>query len=143
MSIILDIHVITAVLVLLAGLVSLVWGIVVIVQTRAKSATSLAVDAAKSSAGGSQRIFRILLSITAALGLLQALIGVLLVTVFGQHPTDSLHYVYGLIVLGAIPVAYVYSDQKQVRRDIIIMTIAAVAVFGAAVRGLMTGFGLH
>jgi hypothetical protein len=36
-------------------------------------------------------------------------------------------------------VAYVYSDQNQVRRDIIIMVIAVVAVVGAAVRALMTG----
>src|SRR5574340_1034957 len=57
----------------------------------------------------------------------------------GARPGEGLHYVYGGIVLLAIPVAYVYSDQHQVRRDIIIMVIAVVAVVGAAVRALMTG----
>jgi hypothetical protein len=36
-------------------------------------------------------------------------------------------------------VAYVYSDQKQVRRDIVIMSIAVLAIIGAAIRALATG----
>jgi hypothetical protein len=72
------------------------------------------------------------------LGLLQAIIGGLMY-LQGARPGDGLHYVYGGIVLLAIPVAYVYSDQHQMRRDIIIMVIAAVAVIGAAVRAFMTG----
>lgn len=87
-----------------------------------------------------RRVFRVLLTITAAIGVLQAILGVLLVTQ-GCQPKDNLHYVYGIIVLGAVPVAYVYSDQKQVRRDIIIMSIAAAAIIGAAIRALMTGPG--
>jgi len=85
-----------------------------------------------------RRIFRILLSVTAGLGLLQAVFGLLLFAQ-GERPDEGLHFVYGLIVLGAIPVAYVYSDQKDVRRDIIIMSIAVVAIIGAAVRALATG----
>jgi len=85
-----------------------------------------------------RRIFGILLSVTAGLGVLQALFGALLF-LSGARPEEGLHFVYGLIVLGAIPVAYVYSDQKQVRRDIIIMGIAVIAVIGAAIRALATG----
>lgn len=86
------------------------------------------------------RAFRVLLAITAATGVLQAIMGGLLVTQ-GCQPKENLHYVYGIIVLIAIPVAYVYSDQKSVRRDILIMTIAVVAIVGAAVRALATGPG--
>lgn len=149
LNIVLNIHFITAVLVLIAGFVTLVWGVALAIRLRSKTAVAQSAAGEKIANSGSgsgglmPRGFRIALSVTAALGLIQALIGVLLVTIFGQHPTDNLHYVYGLIVLGAVPVAYVYSDQKQVRRDVIIMTIAAVAVIGAAVRGIMTGFGLH
>lgn len=87
-----------------------------------------------------RRVFRVLLAVTASLGVLQAIIGGLLVTQ-GCNPHEPLHYVYGIIVLAAIPVAYAYSDQKQVRRDIIFMTIAAVAIVGAAFRALATGPG--
>jgi hypothetical protein len=85
-----------------------------------------------------RRIFRILLSVTAGFGVLQAIFGLILLA-SGDRPEEGLHFVYGAIVLGAIPVAYVYSDQKQVRRDIIIMAIAVVAVIGAAIRALATG----
>lgn len=87
------------------------------------------------------RAFRVLLWTTAGIGVVQALWGALLFLT-GCRPGDDLHYVYGAIVLLAIPVAYVYSDQKDVRRDIIIMTIAAVAVIGAGARAFMTGPGV-
>jgi len=88
------------------------------------------------------RIFRWSLIATAALGLIQAVVGGILFA-SGARPGDQLHFVYGAIVLLAIPVAYVYSDQKRVRRDFLIMVIALVAVIGAAVRAYMTGIGLH
>jgi hypothetical protein len=83
-------------------------------------------------------LFRTLLKVTAGIGSLQALWGILLF-LFGARPGDNLHFVYGGIVLLAIPVAYVYSDQQQVRRDVIIMSVAALAIVGAAIRALMTG----
>jgi len=85
-----------------------------------------------------QRVFRGLLVALAGIGVLQALFGVLLV-ILGVQPREGLHYVYGAIVAAAIPVAYAYSDQKQVRRDIIILTLAAAAVVGAALRAMATG----
>jgi hypothetical protein len=90
------------------------------------------------AAAGALRVFRVMLVATAALGLLQDIFGGLLF-ISGKQPGEGLHFVYGAIVLLAIPVAYVYSDQKQVRRDIIIMTIAVVAVLGAAFRAFATG----
>lgn len=84
------------------------------------------------------RVFRWSLIVTAALGVLQAVAGGILF-LSGDRPGDDLHFVYGALVLLAIPVAWVYSDQKRVRRDFIIMAIALVVVIGAAVRAFMTG----
>jgi hypothetical protein len=88
-----------------------------------------------------RQLFRYALAVAAGLGVLQAILGGSLVLFFRCQPRDQLHYVYGLIVLLAIPVAFAYSDQRQVRRDIIIMTIAAVAILGAALRAFATGPG--
>jgi len=132
--------------ILAAGGITLIWGIVMLIlASRRRAALASAANEGSagnavsvSNLGGGMRVFRILLTITAALGLIQAIVGGLL-WLNGARPGDGLHFVYGAIVLLAIPVAYVYSDQAQVRRDIIIMVIAVLAVIGAAIRALMTG----
>jgi hypothetical protein len=116
--------------ILAAGGITLICGIIALIVVRGRSADQ--------GGGAVMRVFRILLTATAALGLVQAIVGGLMY-LQGARPGEGLHYVYGGIVLLAIPVAYVYSDQARVRRDIIIMVIAVVAVIGAAVRALMTG----
>lgn len=130
LSTLITIHEDMAPVILAAGGITLLWGIVVLVLARGRSAGQ--------DSGGALRAFRALLIITAALGLIQAILGGLMY-LQGARPGDGLHYVYGGIVLLAIPVAYVYSDQQQVRRDSIIMVIAIVAVIGAAIRAMMTG----
>jgi hypothetical protein len=86
---------------------------------------------------------RVLLGVTAGLGVVQALMGGIL-WLSGARPSDPLHYVYGGIVLIALPVAYVYADNKSARRDMIVFTIAVFVVVAAAVRAFMTGGGpLH
>lgn len=130
LSTLITIHEDMAPVILAAGGITLLWGIVVLVLARGRSVGQ--------GSGGALRAFRALLIITAALGLIQAILGGLMY-LQGARPGDGLHYVYGGIVLLAIPVAYVYSDQQQVRRDIIIMVIAIVAVIGAAIRAMMTG----
>lgn len=143
-SFLLQLHNFMVPLVLVAGGATLLAGIAYFFVHRSTVAAPAGTAEAAPSANGTlnlvQRVFRILLAVTAGLGVVQAIIGGLLVTQ-GCSPRDALHYVYGIIVLAAIPVAYVYSDQKQVRRDIIIMTIAAVAIVGAAFRALATGPG--
>jgi hypothetical protein len=134
LNFVLSLHRSVAVLVLVLGALALIAGIASIVLTRRA-------NGAAPSTGGSAltlRAFRILIWVTAGCGVLQAIIGGI-VWLQGQRPGEGLHYVYGLIVLAAVPVAYVYSDQKDVRRDIIIMTIAAAAVVGAALRAFATG----
>jgi hypothetical protein len=131
----LGIHTFFVPLILLAGLATLICGIVLLVRRRGLSDVNAPMGQTSPLL---TRIFRWALGVTAALGALQAVIGGL-IFLTGARPGDPLHFVYGGIVLLAIPVAYAYSDQKRVRRDIIIMVIAAVAIIGAAVRAFMTG----
>ena len=125
-------------LIIIASL-TLICGIVYYIQRR-----RLADSSADSESGAGPsvalvgRSFRILLITTGIFGLLQCIWGALLFA-SGARPGDQLHFVYGAIVLLAIPIAYVYSDQKRRRRDIIIMGIAVILVIGAAVRAFMTG----
>lgn len=132
-SFVLSLHMVMVWIILAAAGLALITGILLFFMTRNPAA-----DLEAGTIATFRRIFRILLSVTAGLGLLQALFGLLLFT-SGEHPEEGLHFVYGAIVLIAIPVAYVYSDQKAVRRDIIIMSIAVVLVIGATVRALATG----
>jgi hypothetical protein len=135
-QLILQLHSDTVWLVLALGAATLVCGLYLIYRSRGRAAGA---DTGENvGISGPMRLFRRLLLVTAAIGVLQAIFGGVLY-IDGLRPAEGLHFVYGLIVLGAIPVAYVYSDQKQVRRDIIIMSIAAVAIIGAAVRAFMTG----
>lgn len=131
----LAIHTIFVPLILLAGLLTLIVAIILLVQRRRLSDINAPLSQSSPTLA---RLFRWLLIVTAALGVLQAVVGGL-IFLTGARPFDSLHFVYGGIVLLAIPVAYAYSDQKRVRRDVIIMLIAAVAIIGAAVRAFMTG----
>jgi heme A synthase len=82
--------------------------------------------------------FRIALMVTGALGLAQAAIGGILL-LSGDRPPDELHYVYGVIVLAALPVAVTYTTGKNVRRDLLWFSIAAFIIFAAGVRAWMTG----
>ena len=136
MQTVLEVHFLLATLILTAGGLALIAGIVALVLRR-----GLGADDAPTMGNGARfaAIFRALIWVTAGLGVLQALVGGVLFLVFQLRPDEALHYVYGGIVLLAIPVAYAYSDQKRVRRDLIIMVIAIVALVGAAVRALMTG----
>lgn len=129
------IHSFVAVTILVAGALTLICGITMLVLRRGVADSDTPPGQVAPLV---KRIFRWLLIATASLGALQAVIGGL-VFLSGDRPGDQLHFVYGGIVLLAIPVAYVYSDQKRTRRDLIIMVIAIVAVVGAGVRAFMTG----
>lgn len=135
LSALLGIHFFMVWIVLLAGALSLICGIVLLVLRR-----GVADDQATSSplAPRVKLLFQRLLIATAAVGAIQGLVGGL-IFLTGARPGDNLHFVYGGIVLLALPIAYVYSDQKRTRRDLIIMVIAVVAVIGAGVRAFMTG----
>ena len=86
-------------------------------------------------------LFRSAIRVTGYLALFQAVLGGILYLMNQGRPADQLHYVYGLVVLLAVPVASVYATGKreQARRDLIILLIGALIVAAAAVRAFMTG----
>src|SRR5947209_12363759 len=90
------------------------------------------------------RPWRISLIVTAVIAALQALLGITLVLLNQRPGTGTglyyLHYVYGAIVVLAIPVAVTYATGgKNARRDVLIYSIAALILVAAAARALMTG----
>ena len=122
-------HVWNMILVLITGTVSGVWGLILFFTKRAANPP-----------------WRISLTVTAVVGLLQALLGIVLV-LLGQKPAGGslyyLHYVYGGIVALAIPVAITYATGgKNPRRDMLIFSIAALVIVAAGARALMTALGL-
>jgi hypothetical protein len=135
LSALLGIHFFMVWIVLLAGALSLICGIVMLVLRR-----GVADDQAPANpmAPRVKLLFNRLLIATVVVGALQGLVGGL-IFLTGARPGNPLHYVYGGIVFLALPIAYVYSDQKRTRRNLIIMVIAAVLIIGAGVRAFMTG----
>ena len=122
-------HVWNMILVLAAGIISGVWGLILFFSKRETN-----------------RPWRISLIVTAVVGLLQALFGIVLV-LLGQRPPGGslyyLHYVYGGIVALALPVAITYATGgKNPHRDMLIFSIAALVLVAAGARALMTALGL-
>jgi hypothetical protein len=128
----LSLHNLNAWLVEIVGGLTFIAGIVWLVLYRGKAVE------ASDPVDQVRRMFRYGLIATFVLGALQAVLGGLLF-LLGGRPGDVLHFVYGLLVLALIPVVWIYSDQNRVRRDIIIMSIAILAVVAAGLRAFMTG----
>ena len=127
LNVVLYLHYFNLFLVLTAGLVSAVWGFILFFTTKAPN-----------------RPWNIALIVTSILALLQGIFGVILL-LMGQQPGAGdplyyLHFVYGGIVVLAVPVAVTYATSgKNPRRDILIFSLAALIVFAAGFRGWMTG----
>jgi heme A synthase len=123
-----NLHFFNAILILIAGTVTGVWGLILFFM---KQQTII-------------RPWRIALIFTAVVGFLQALFGIILL-LLGQHPGTGtglfyLHFVYGAIVALAIPVAITYATGgKNPRRDMLLFSIISLVLVAAAVRALMTG----
>lgn len=123
-----NLHFFNMILVLAAGTVTGIWGLILFFMKKETV----------------NRGWRYALILTAVVAALQALLGVILV-LLGQKPGSGtglyyLHYVYGAIVVLAIPVAITYATGgKQPRRDILILSIASLILVAAALRALTTG----
>lgn len=130
LQIVANLHFINMILVLATSLVAGVWGL--ILYFRKKDVEVI-----------NQR-WKMALMIAAGDGLIQALLGIILV-LLGTKPGGGslyyLHYVYGAIVALAIPVALTYSS-KKVRLNTLIFSLAALVIAAAAVRAMMTGLGI-
>jgi hypothetical protein len=124
---VLTLHNYNVFLVLIAATVVGVWGLVLYFTKKAMI-----------------KLWRYLLWLTAILGAIQGLLGLTLVAM-GQKPGTGtglyyLHYVYGGIVALAIPIALTYTTNgKNLRRDLLIFSIAALVLAAAGVRAWMTG----
>jgi hypothetical protein len=124
-----DLHIALFFFLLGAGTICALWGLgLLIFRPQSRSISPL---------------FRNALRVTAAAALIQALIGAVLFFTGGGAP-DQLHYVYGALVLLAIPLALIYRSGKaeHIRRDMLILAFAALVVAAAAVRAATTG-GFH
>ncbi|HVU66815.1 MAG TPA: hypothetical protein VHD63_06790 [Ktedonobacteraceae bacterium] len=125
-----NLHLYNMGLVLATSLITGVWGLILYFRYKKVSTISPA--------------WRIAVIVTALDGVLQGLFGVALV-LLGLRPGGGslyyLHYVYGAIVLLAIPVAYTYAS-KSLRRTILILSIAALIIAAAGARAMMTGLGI-
>ncbi|HVB72581.1 MAG TPA: hypothetical protein VNE38_03405 [Ktedonobacteraceae bacterium] len=127
-----SLHFFNALLILLAGTVTGIWGLILFFMKRERI----------------NRPWRISLIFTAIVSLLQAVFGIILL-LLGQKPDGGtglyyLHFVYGAIVALAIPVAVTYATGgKKPRRDILIFSVISLILVAAAVRGLMTGPAPH
>lgn len=132
LPVVLNLHLYNMVLVLATSTITGIWGLILYFRQKKVEAISPA--------------WRIAVIVTAIDGLLQGLLGVTLV-LLGQGPNLPggslyyLHYVYGAIVLLAIPVAYTYAT-KSLRRTILILSIAALIIAAAGARAMMTGLGI-
>ena len=122
-----NIHFLNVIFVLASGAVTGVWGLILFFMKKPIN-----------------RPWRISLTVTAVIAALQAVLGITLV-LLGQKPGTGtglyyLHYVYGAIVVLAIPIAITYATGgKNQRRDLLIFSIAALILVAAAIRALMTG----
>lgn len=126
-NVIIMLHKYNAFLIIAAGLIAGIWGLILFFRKK---------DA--------HQLWRTTIRVTVVLGLLQALMGIIMVLT-GLKPGSGtglyyLHYVYGAIVVVAIPVATTYATGgKNPRRDLLILSIAALILAAAGARGLMTG----
>ena len=122
-----NLHFFNMVLVLASGAITGIWGLILFFMKKPIN-----------------RPWRISLTATAVIAALQAIFGITLV-LLGQKPGTGtglyyLHYVYGAIVVLAIPIAITYATGgKNQRRDLLIFSIAALILVAAAIRALMTG----
>jgi len=161
LQVVVQLHLYNMVLVLAAGLIAGVWGLVLFFRERRSASANQANspgDVALSGGEGNKdravelprrtlnKSWRISLIVTAILGALQAVLGITLVLLGQRAPGGNLyylHYVYGGIVALAIPVAVSYATgNKNLRRDILIYSIAALILAAAGARATMTGLGL-
>jgi uncharacterized protein YhhL (DUF1145 family) len=122
-----NLHFYNMILVLASGAVAGVWGLILFFMKKPMN-----------------RPWRISLIVAAVIAAMQALLGIALV-LLGQKPGTGtglyyLHYVYGAIVVLAIPIAITYATGgKNERRDVLIFSIAALVLVAAALRALTTG----
>jgi heme A synthase len=82
--------------------------------------------------------YRSLLVITEGVFIVQGLIGIVLV-LGGRRPHDGLHWLYGILLVIALPIAATYASGHGGRRESLVYGIAGLFMAGLAIRALTTG----
>lgn len=82
--------------------------------------------------------FRSTLVLTEGLFILQGLVGIA-TFIGGKRPEDSLHWLYGPLLVIVLPIAATYVSGRQSRREGLVYGVAGLFMFGLAVRAYMTG----
>jgi len=72
------------------------------------------------------------------LGVVQALVGLLLLVTGGRGPRDDLHYLYGLSVIVALPLVHQLIGKRSIPR-VLAYGLACLFVMGLAIRATTTG----
>jgi hypothetical protein len=68
----------------------------------------------------------------------QGIFGVLLV-ISGARPAEPLHFLYGALVALGWPAVYLYTNARATRTEAAFYALVSFAIFGLAIRGMMTG----
>ncbi len=88
----------------------------------------------KGSASGG---YRSTLVLTEAIFVAQALVGIGLY-LGGRRPHDTLHLLYGVLLIVTLPIAASYTSSHEKRREPLIFGIAGLFMTGLAIRALTT-----
>ena len=82
--------------------------------------------------------FRATLVLTEVLFIVQGLVGIAMFLA-GARPHDRLHWLYGPLLVIVLPIAASYLSGRENRREPLVYGLAALFMFGLAVRAYMTG----
>jgi len=82
--------------------------------------------------------YRATLVLTVGLFILQGLVGVAMFLA-GARPHDPLHWLYGPLLVIVLPIAASYLSGRESRREPMVYGLAALFMFGLAIRAYMTG----
>lgn len=70
--------------------------------------------------------------------MVQALFGLVLV-LQGARPLDSLHYIYGIVIILLLPFAYTYVHDRYPRPGLLLCSTVALFIAALAFRAIVTG----
>jgi len=96
---------------------------------------SVALYLRKLASSGS---YRATLVLTEGLFIVQGLIGIAMFFA-GASPHDPLHWLYGPLLVIVLPLAASYLSGRDSRREALVYGLAALFMFGLAIRAYMTG----
>lgn len=81
--------------------------------------------------------YRSTLVMTELLFILQVLVGIGLY-LGGRRPHDTLHWLYGVLLIVTLPIATSYTSSHEKRREPLVFGIAGLFMTGLAIRALTT-----